>query len=122
MVKRIETFGWMGLAAAMLLATSPAHATDGRTYWTCTDTGCVQIAAPAAEAAQAVPVKRPASVQPVAVAAPAMMQPVVVQPVVVAQPAVTVRPVAVRQPAVAAKKAVPLETLIDLSLVTGVFQ
>lgn len=93
MFKRME-IRWSGVTAALILAAAPAFANDGRTYWECTKAGCIQIAAPSAKAVRALPAKVTASVLPV-----------------------SAYPVAG-----AVKKAVPVETLIDLSLVTGVFQ
>lgn len=93
MAKRFIPVAWVGVAALIGLTAAPVYATEGRTYWACTKFGCVQIAAPSTVAAPATPAKMPAALRPVAA-----------------------------QPRIAAKKPVPLETLIDLSLVTGVFQ
>ncbi len=94
MFKRMKPLAWSGVTAVLVLVAAPAFANDGRTYWECTKAGCIQIAAPTAQAVRALPAKITASVLPA-----------------------SVHPVAG-----AVKKAVPVDTLIDLSLVTGVFQ
>ena len=85
---------WSGFAL-LLLAAVPAQASDGKTFWVCDDVrGCVQIEQPASA-----PLMTPA-VKPLKVPRAVHVVPVVA-------------PV---------KKPIPLETLIEMSLVTGVFQ
>lgn len=81
-------------AVVLLMAAAPAFAKDGRTLWLCGETGCVQVERSALDLIEA-----SAVVVPKIHRAPNMIHPVA-----------------------ASSKAVPIEQLIDMSLVTGVFQ
>ena len=81
-------------AVLLLMAAAPAVAKDGRTLWLCGETGCVQVESSALNLIEASAVVVPK----------------------IHRTQTTIHPVA------ASSKPVPIEQLIDMSLVTGVFQ
>jgi hypothetical protein len=80
-------------AVLLLLAVTPAVAKGGRTLWLCSEDGCVQVDRTAAGLVEVMPV----------------IVPVIHRPAVI-------------KPVAASAKRVPADQLIDMSLVTGVFQ
>lgn len=93
MANGTKLLGWSCLAMVLLLVVTPAVAKDGRTLWLCGETGCVQVERPALDLIEA----------------KAVVVPTIHRPVTLMRPVAATRPV-------------PVEQIIDMSLVTGVFQ
>ncbi len=94
MANRMGLVQWSCSAVVLVMAIAPAFAKDSRTLWLCGEAGCVQVERPAMDLIEA-----SAVVVPKIHRATTMIHPVAASP-----------------------KSVPIEQLIDMSLVTGVFQ
>ncbi len=94
MANRAKLLQWTCSAVVLVMLVTPAMAKDGRTLWLCGETRCVLVERPAMDLIEAK-----------AVVVPTIHRSVPMMP-----------------HGEAAARRIPVEQLIDMSLVTGVFQ